>query len=169
VPDKIGHGFFVKLMNIRKAERRDLPTIMRLMREFAEFENLLEYFETTKDRMSAAMFERDAFVEGLVADLDGHLVAYAIFYRNFATFRGQQGIYLEDIYVSPKYQGKGIGEAMLRQVAVIGKSRGCERIDFQVLEWNASAIGFYERLGAQRDDRERHFKFTDDAFRRLAE
>jgi ribosomal protein S18 acetylase RimI-like enzyme len=156
-------------MIIRKAEQRDLPSVLALMREFAEYENFLEYFETTEDRMSAAMFGREAFVEGLIAEKEGQTVAYAIYYRNFATFRGQQGIYLEDLYITADHRGTGVGESLLREIATIAVSRGCERIDFQVLEWNTPAIAFYERLGAQRDDIERHFKFTDEAFRRLAE
>jgi GNAT superfamily N-acetyltransferase len=130
-------------MVIRKAERRDLPAIISLMREFAEFENLLEHFESTEERMSEAMFEREAFVEGLVADAEGTLIAYAIFYRNFATFRGQRGIYLEDLYVTAEHRGTGVGEAILREIAVIAIMRGYERIDFHVLEWNATANAFY--------------------------
>jgi GNAT superfamily N-acetyltransferase len=155
-------------MIIRKADQRDLSAIVALMREFAEFENLLDYFETTEERMAEAMFGRDAFVEGLVADLDGTLLAYAIFYRNFATFRGQQGIYLEDLYVAAGHRREGVGEDILREISAIAASRGYERIDFQVLEWNTPAILFYERLGAERSDIERHFTFSDDAFRALA-
>ena len=70
--------------------------------------------------------------------------AYSIFYPNFASFRGQRGMYLEDIYISPDYRGRGIGEAMLREIARIAAAHGFERIDFQVLDWNKPAIDFYE-------------------------
>jgi ribosomal protein S18 acetylase RimI-like enzyme len=155
-------------MNIRHAVGRDVPAIIKLMREFAEYENLLDFFEITEDRLSCALFDAEAFVNCLVAEIDKRIFAYAIFYPNFSTFRGQLGMYLEDIYISPEYRGEGTGEAILREVAKIAKNRGCERIDFQVLEWNEPAIAFYQKLGAVRDDTERHFKFTDSAFRELA-
>ena len=155
-------------IEIRNAVLHDIPQIVELMRRFAEYERLLDHFEATEESLADAMFGHEAFVNGLVADNNGRLAGYALFYQNYATFRGQRGIYLEDIYISPEFQSKGIGEAMLRRLAMITSDRGCGRIDFQVLEWNRPAISFYEKLGAVRDDTERHFKFTDEAFRRLA-
>ena len=156
-------------IEIRNAVLQDIPQIVELMRRFAEYERLLDHFEATEESLADAMFGHEAFVNGLVADDNNdHLAGYALFYQNYATFRGQRGMYLEDIYISPEFQGKGIGEAMLRRLAKIAIDRGCGRIDFQVLEWNRPAISFYEKLGAVRDDTERHFKFTDEAFRRLA-
>jgi GNAT superfamily N-acetyltransferase len=156
-------------MNIMLANSAHVPSIIALMRDFAEYEKLLKYFEITERKLSHVLFGRDPFVHCLVVEDAGYTVAYAIFYPNFATFRGQLGMYLEDIYVSPDHRGRGIGEAMLREIAKIAKGRGCERIDFQVLDWNKPAIDFYLRLGAVRDDSERHFKFTDKAFADLAE
>lgn len=154
-------------MKVRHAVEADIPAILELMRQFAEYENLLDYFEITVEKLSRALFDAGKFVNCLVADNEERLYAYAIFYPNFSTFRGQMGMYLEDIYISSGCRGQGVGEAMLREIAKIALDRGCERIDFQVLEWNRSAIGFYEKLGAVRDDTERHFKFTDAAFRNL--
>ena len=154
-------------MNIRPATPADVPVIIALMREFAEFEKLARYFEVTERKLSDVLFGDDRFVNCLVADDSGGVAAYAIFYPNFATFRGQLGMYLEDLYISAERRGRGIGEAMLRAIAKMASDRGCERIDFQVLDWNKSAIGFYEKLGAVPDDTERHFKFTDRAFREL--
>ena len=155
-------------MNIRPAIRADIPAIVSLMRDFAEFEELLEFFQITEDKLSSVLFAEDRFVSSLVAELEGEVCAYAIFYPNFATFRGQMGMYLEDIYISREHRGKGLGEAMLREIAKFAVGRGCERIDFQVLDWNEMAIGFYQNLGAIPDDTERHFKFTDKAFYDLA-
>ncbi|MGQ0540903.1 MAG: GNAT family N-acetyltransferase [Blastocatellia bacterium] len=155
-------------MKIKTLEPQDLPAIIALMRDFAEFEQLGDYFQVTEENLSAAMFGDGAFVEGLMAFEDSKPIAYALFYPNFASFRGQRGFYLEDIYIDENHRGKGIGEAMLRQIARIAKSRGYVRIDFQVLEWNNSAIAFYHKLGAIRNDDERHFKFTDAAFASLS-
>jgi ribosomal protein S18 acetylase RimI-like enzyme len=155
-------------MNIRPAIPADTPGIISLMRDFAEFEKLLEYFEITDKRLSDILFGDEPFAKCLVAEDEDKLAAYAIFYPNFATFRGQLGIYLEDLYISPEHRGQGIGEKMLREIAKIAVARGLERIDFQVLDWNKPAIDFYVKHGAVRDDTERHFKFTDKAFRKLA-
>ena len=155
-------------VEIRKCTAEDVSAIIGLMRDFAEFENLGNYFEATEERLSVAMFGEKGFVEGLVAAEGEKIFAYALFYPYFASFRGQTGYYLEDIYVSDEYRGKSIGEAMLRSIAAIAKSRGFERLDFQVLEWNAPAVRFYEKFGVIRDDDERHYKFIDEAFHRLA-
>jgi GNAT superfamily N-acetyltransferase len=113
------------------------------------------------------MFGEQAFVEGLVAFHDEDPIAYAMFYPYFASFRGQCGFYLEDIFIAEDFRRNGLGEAMIKIVAKLAKQRGYERIDFQVLEWNTPAVKFYEKLGAVRDDSERHFKFIDGAFRSL--
>ena len=156
-------------MDIRGAEERDVAEIIRMMRDFARFEELEEYFEATEERLRDVLFGPDRFVETLIAEEGGTVAGYALFYPNYASFRGQKGYYLEDLYVAPEFRGRGLGEAFLREIARRGSQRGFERIDFQVLEWNAPAIGFYEKLGAVRDESERHFKFTDSAFARLAE
>jgi ribosomal protein S18 acetylase RimI-like enzyme len=155
-------------MEIRKAGPSDIGAITDLMREFAAFEDLADYFEATPEKLAAVMFGESSYVNGFVAEDNGKLIAYALFYPNYATFRGQRGVYLEDLYISTTHRGRGIGEAMIRKIAQFAKQESCERIDFQVLEWNTPAIGFYEKLGAHRDESERHFKFTDTAFEELA-
>lgn len=155
-------------MKIKPATPENVPQIIALMREFAEYENLLEFFETTEERLQVALFGDGKVADAILA-FDGETpVAYAIFFPYFSTFRGQRGIYLEDIFITKHARGHGLGEMMLRHIARIGKERGFERIDFLVLKWNTSAIGFYEKLGAIRDNEERHFKFTDEAFQNLA-
>ena len=154
-------------IQIRKSTPAEVPAIVRLMRDFAEYENLGDYCEITEQRLFDVMFGDDAFVEGLVAFQDNKPVAYAMFYPYFASFRGQCGYYLEDIFGAEEVRRNGLGEAMVRIVAKLAKQRGYERIDFQVLEWNAPAVNFYEKLGAIRDDSERHFKFIDNSFNSL--
>lgn len=151
-------------IQIRKSTPDEIPAIVRLMRDFAEFEKLGDYCEITEKRLFDVMFGDDAFVEGLVAFHDQEPVAYAMFYPYFASFRGQCGYYLEDIFIADDYRRNGLGAAMVRIIARLAKQRGFERIDFQVLEWNTPAVKFYEKLGAIRDDSERHFKFIDASF-----
>lgn len=156
-------------MNIRPIEPGDLRAVLDLMREFAVYEKLEQHLEATEERFAAAMFADGAFAEGLIA-LDGETpVGYAIYYPNFLTFRGQKGFFLEDLFVSQKHRGGGIGKALLTRIAKIAQDRGLERIDFLVLDWNKTAINFYENLGASGSEGEGHFKFTDKAFRDLAE
>lgn len=157
------------IIRIEKAVEANIPQIIALMREFAEYEKLSQFLEVTEERLQTALFGEGKVAEAILA-FDGETpVAYAVFFPNFATFRGQRGIYLEDIFITKNARGQGLGEMMLRHIARLAKERGFERIDFQVLEWNAPAIGFYEKLGAHRDDEERHFKFTDAAFQKLAD
>ena len=154
-------------IQIRKSTPNEVPAIVRLMRDFAEYEDLGDYCEITEERLHEVMFGEQAFVEGLVAFHNEEPIAYAMFYPYFASFRGQCGYYLEDIFIAEDFRRNGLGEAMIKIVAKLARQRGFERIDFQVLEWNTPAVKFYEKLGAMRDDSERHFKFIDGSFRSL--
>lgn len=155
-------------LKTKKVELENVPQIIALLREFAEYENLSEFVEITEDRLKIALFGEGKTAEAIVAFDSEILIGYAVFYPNFSTFRGQRGFYLEDIYITTSFRKKGVGEMMLKFIANLAKLRGFERIDFLVLEWNVSAVEFYKKLGAVRDDEERHFKFTDEAFQNLA-
>ena len=153
---------------IETAKEEHIPAIIKLMREFAGYENLLESLEITEEKLYDALFGENGFVECLIAVSDETLIAYALYYLNFSSFRGQTGVYLEDIYIQKNFRKCGIGELMLKQIARAGKESGAVRMDFQVLDWNTPAINFYKKHGAVMDESERHFKFTDEAFERLA-
>lgn len=155
-------------INIRNITQADLPAVMELLHEFAAFESLSDYCTVTEERLFSAMFGDKAIVEGLIA-FDGETaVGYALFFPNFSSFRGQLGLHLDDIYVNGEYRGKGIGEAMLKLIARLAASRGLDRIDFHVLDWNTPALKFYKKLGAVCNDEETHFKFADEPFERLS-
>lgn len=139
------------------------------MHEFAEFEKLSEYCTITDQKLESAIFGPQSFVESVVAEIDGAICGYSIFYKHFASFRGQTGFYLEDVFVSEKCRGQGLGAAMLKRIAKIAAARGYVRIDFQVLDWNTKAVDFYFNLGAERNDSERHFRIADSAFTILAD
>jgi GNAT superfamily N-acetyltransferase len=153
---------------IEPINEQDIPAVLALMAEFAEYEKLSRYLAITEEKLREVMFAEHAFVSGLIGTSNSEPVGYAIFYPSFSTFRGQRGIFLEDLYVSEKSRGTGLGELMLRRIAALVRSQGIERIDFHVLDWNTPAINFYAKLGAVRADDERHFKFTDEAFASLA-
>jgi ribosomal protein S18 acetylase RimI-like enzyme len=155
-------------ISVAAMAREDIPEVLGLIREFAAYENLLEYCEVDEERLDVALFSVGATAEALVARDGERMIGYAFFYPSFSSFRGQRGFYLEDIYVSEEYRGRGVGASILRELARLAATRGSERIDFLVLDWNTPAIGFYKRLGAVQDDSERHFKLVGDAFRDLA-
>jgi GNAT superfamily N-acetyltransferase len=155
-------------ISVKKITKDEVAQVVTLMREFAKYENLSEYCTVTAERLNAAMFGDNAFVEGLIAFDDDRAVAYALFYPSFSSFRGERGLFLEDIYISEEYRRHNLGEKMLREIASTAKGLGCERIDFHVLDWNKPAVNFYLKHGAKKNDEESHFKFAGDAFERLA-
>ncbi len=153
---------------IRNINENDLAAVVDLMRSFAEYEDLAEYCTVTTERLQRAMFSDEGFVEGLIAFHNDKPVAYTLFYPNFSSFRGEMGLYLEDIYVLAEYRRHKLGLQLLRQIAAIAKERDLERIDFLVLDWNTPAVNFYLKHGAESYDGESHFKFAGEAFGRLA-
>jgi GNAT superfamily N-acetyltransferase len=155
-------------IRIENAKKHDIPQVISLIREFAEFEKLLEFCEVNEEKLCDAMFGEKPCVEGLVAfDDKDKIIAYALFFENFASFRGQRGIYLEDLYVVPEMRKSGVGLALMKHLARLAKSRGGERMDWQVLDWNEPAIRFYKKIGAQIDESERHFKIVGEDFEQL--
>lgn len=155
-------------ISIRVAHPADAASIHGLMTEFARYVDLSEAFDVSVERLYEVLFGVDAFVLALVAEADGGPAGYAIFFPHFSSFRGQEGLFLEDLYIGEKFRGCGLGQMMLREIARQAKQRGFERIDFQVLERNHRAIEFYKALGAVSNEDERHFKFDGYAFEKLA-
>ena len=155
-------------MNIRNISPPDLPKVLSLMQEFAAYEDLVEYCTVSEERLHSAMFGDSAYVDGLIATEKEMPIAYALFYSCFASFRGERGLYLEDIYVKPEFRRSGAGLMLLKEIARTAKERGMERIDFQVLDWNKPAIDFYKKHGAVTSPDETHFKFSGEAFEELA-
>ena len=155
-------------MSIREIRETDLASIVSLMHEFAAYEDLSDYCEITVERLHAAMFGETGFVEGLTVLVEGIPVGYAVFSPCFGSFRGERGMYLEDLYVNEQYRRTGAGLMLLNEIARLAASRGYERIDFLVLDWNKPALAFYRTHGALSNDDETHFKFAGDAFRTLA-
>lgn len=133
---------------IRPAVSEDVGTIANLIRELALYEKLDQHARATPDDFRRHLFGDRPFAEVLLAEIDGEAVGLALFFHTFSTFRGQPGIYLEDLFVQPEYRGQGIGKALLGSLAKIALERKCGRLEWAVLDWNESAIGFYKSLGA---------------------
>ena len=134
--------------NIRPATAQDVGAVVGLIRELAEFEHLSHLVEVTPQGLTDQLFGPRPAAECRVVEEAGSVVAFALFFHNFSTFLGKPGLYLEDLYVKPAHRGRGIGRALLTHLAGLARQRGCGRFEWSVLDWNANAIAFYEKLGA---------------------
>lgn len=155
-------------LEIRGATPADVPVILALIRGLAEYEQLLHECVATEALLLDSLFGPTPAAEVLLAELDGVPVAFAHFFHNYSTFLAQRGIYLEDLFVKPAYRGRGIGHALLVRLAQIAVERRCGRLEWAVLDWNESAIGFYQRLGAKPMADWTIFRLTDQALAHLA-
>lgn len=152
---------------LRAAEPRDVNAIVGLIRELAEFEKLSHLLQVTPETLHPHLFGERPVVEAQVAQLDGEVVGFALFFTNFSTFLSKPGLYLEDIYVRPALRGRGIGEALLSRLAAIAVERGYGRFEWSVLDWNSNAIRFYEKMGATVLPDWRICRITGDALQRF--
>jgi GNAT superfamily N-acetyltransferase len=137
------------MLNIRPADATDAALISELIRDLAEYEKLAHEAQATPADVERALFgpSPKAFCD--IAELDGEPVGLALWFYNFSTFRGRHGIYLEDLFVRPAARGKGVGKALITGLARRCVREGLARLEWAVLDWNVSAIGFYEGLGAR--------------------
>ena len=133
---------------IRPAAPGDAEAIHTLIRELAEYERLTHLCTGSAADLARALFGDPPAAEVLVAEVDGAIEGFALHFPTFSTFLAKRGLWLEDLYVRPAFRGKGLGGRLLRAVAAVAVERGCGRFEWSVLDWNAPAIAFYERLGA---------------------
>jgi GNAT superfamily N-acetyltransferase len=134
--------------HIRPAALTDVPVILALIRELAEYEKLLHEVVATEALVKTALFGPEPVAQCALACVHSDPVGFALYFHNYSTFKGRAGLYLEDLFVRPEHRGHGIGEALLRYLARIAVERGCPRMEWAVLNWNKRAIEFYERVGA---------------------
>jgi GNAT superfamily N-acetyltransferase len=134
---------------LRNAAPEDAPEIARLVRALAEYEKLEHECRGTADDFRRALFQSPPHAFAMLAEADGRVVGFALWFRNFSTFAARHGLYLEDLYVEPAYRGRGIGRAFFRAIAQRAIAEGCARLEWSVLDWNAPAVAFYRALGAE--------------------
>ncbi len=130
---------------IRPAVETDVPELVAMIRELADFENLSDQVSITEDDLARTLFGPEAMAQDWVVEDGGRLVGHALWYRTFSTFLGQTGIWLEDIYVRPEHRRKGYATQLLTKL----RQETGGRLEWEVLEWNVPAMDFYERLGAR--------------------
>ena len=139
-------------LTIRAATVDDVPLILAFIRRLAEFEQLLDEVTATEEKLRETLFPADGrgAAECRLAFHGDAPAGFAVFLINYSTFLAQPGLHLEDLFVMPELRGRGIGKALLLDLARLANARGCARMEWTVLHWNQNAIEFYESIGARR-------------------
>jgi GNAT superfamily N-acetyltransferase len=154
-------------VTVRPARREDVPTLVQLVHELATYERAPESVVITEEGLAEHLFGSQPGVFAHVALRDEEIVGFAVWFLSYSTWRGQHGIYLEDLFVRPDARGSGLGRELLQTLAGIAVQRGYGRLEWQVLDWNSPAIGFYRTLGAKALDDWTMFRLTDSALTAL--
>ena len=155
-------------LSIRRGTRRDVPTIVALIRGLAEYERLVHEVEITPAQARRHGFGRRPYFETLICRRGRRPVGFALYFFTYSTFLGRPSLYLEDLFVLPEERGRGAGRALLRALGKVAVARGCGRMEWTVLDWNAPAIRFYRRIGARLHKEWVHTRLTGAPLRRLA-
>ena len=153
---------------IRAAAADDVPLVLSLIHELAEYEQMADQVVATEADVHRALFGATPHAEAVIAMLGDTPVGFALFFHSFSTFLAKPGLYLEDLYVRPDFRGRGFGRRLLVHLARIAKQRDCGRFEWAVLDWNELAIRSYRRAGAVPMDEWTVFRLTGDALDRLA-
>jgi GNAT superfamily N-acetyltransferase len=136
-------------INTRPATLDDIQTILRFVKDLARYEKAEHEVVATEETLARTLFEEPRHAEALIAEYRSEPVGFAVYFYSYSTWLSQPGLYLEDLYVMPRYRSYGAGKALLNSLARIALDRGCGRVEWSVLDWNEPAINFYERLGAE--------------------
>lgn len=135
-------------LTIRPACPEDATAIYDMIYELAVYEKASEEVVTTPDEIRETLFGAGSKTEALICEIEGKPIGYAVFFTSYSTWLGRNGIYMEDLYVSPDYRGKGAGKALMKTIAQCAVKRQCGRLEWSVLDWNQPAIDFYLSIGA---------------------
>ena len=155
-------------LSIRPAAPADLPLIAQFIRDLADYEKLAGDVRFDEAKLGENLFGARPYAEVVIGELDGMPQGFALFFHNFSTFEGRPGLYLEDLFVRPAARGSGLGKALLAHLAALCTQRDCARLEWSVLDWNAPAIGFYQKLGARLMDEWTVMRVDGDALASLA-
>jgi len=149
---------------IRETSESDIPDILTLIRELAEYEKLSYSVTADENLLKENLFGKNKLAYVVFAEYEGELAGQALFFYNFSTFKGKPGIYLEDLYVRPSFRKKGIGKALLNYLVELAKNKNCGRVEWVVLNWNKTAIDFYKSLGAKPLEDWIVFRLSEESF-----
>lgn len=155
-------------LRIRQAVADDAALILRLIRDLARYERAEDAVQTDEAGLRASLFGADARAQALICEADGQPIGYAVYFYNYSTWLGRNGLYLEDLYVNPAHRGVGAGKALLQHLARQAVAEGCGRFEWSVLDWNQPAIDFYEAVGARAQDEWTVYRLQGEALARFA-
>lgn len=155
-------------VGLRPAATADIPTILGMIRELAEFERDPGAAVATPDLMHDALFGPESVAHAIIAEDGDEACGFALYFFNFSTWTGRRGLYLEDFYVRPAHRARGIGRQIFSRLAAIAEERGCGRLELSVLNWNTNAIRFYDANGGTQLSEWIHYRFGLDAIARIA-
>ena len=153
---------------IRSAEVADAPLILQFIHDLAKYERALNELKLSTEDIKNTLFSQSPQAYCLISELDGVATGFAVWHLNYSTWVGQHGIYLEDLYVDPKYRGLGHGKELLRKLAQICIERGYKRLQWSVLNWNEPAIEFYKSLGAKPMDEWTVYRVSESSLEKLS-
>ena len=156
-------------IRIEPAQKSQAPLILYFIKQLAEYERLLDEVTADEARIEQSLFGEKSCAEVVIAYFDDQPAGFAIFFSTYSTFVGQPGIYLEDLFVEPKFRGFGVGKALLVHLAKLVRERGGARLEWSVLNWNEPSIQFYKGLGATAQDEWTMYRVTGENLDKLAE
>lgn len=156
------------MFTIRSATAEDAALILQFIIELAEYEKARDAVLADEEQIRRSMFGPDAKVRALICEEAGQPIGFAVYFYNYSTWLGRNGIYLEDVFVRPEHRRKGAGRALLKHIAGIALAEGCGRFEWSVLDWNQPAIDFYESIGAKPQSEWTIYRLTGEALERFA-
>jgi len=154
-------------MKIKMATICDVPVILQMIRELADYEQLLHEVVASEKQLADTLFCDNPHAKALLATIEGEPIGFVIYFYNYSTFHAKYGIYIEDLYIRPSHRGKGYGKELLQYLCQIAIKEDCSRLQWWVLDWNKSAIEFYQSLGAVAMDEWTVFRMTEEKMRKL--
>lgn len=156
-------------ITIRQARPADAETIYNMIYELAVYEKAPQEVVTTAEEIRETLFGPESKTEALICEADGATVGYAVFFTSYSTWLGRNGIYMEDLYVSPDARGQGAGKSLIKHIARLAVQRKCGRLEWSVLDWNQPAIDFYLSIGALPQSEWVRYRLDGDALLNFAE
>lgn len=156
-------------LHIRPAQPEDAGQILTFITELAEYERARHEVIASVEDIQRSLFSPDSTAKGLICERDGQAIGYAVYFFSYSTWLGKNGIYLEDLYVTPQSRGTGAGKLLLRHLAQVACANDCGRLEWSVLDWNQPAIDFYLSIGAQPQDEWVRYRMEGDTLRTFAQ
>ena len=156
------------MATIRKAQRQDVPIILQLIKELAEYEKEPDAVEATEEILEQSIFDKQQ-ANVVLLEEEGQPIGFALYFFNFSTWRGKAGLYLEDLFVRPEFRGRGYGKLLLSYLANQAQRKDCPRFEWIVLDWNTPSINFYKAMGAKPLDTWTVFRLENKALKDLSE